>query len=247
MRKSLALAAARDTSALYLKVLRVAWYWLIPLHLIDAGSNQLFAVATDRMQAMGREDFFSLACMAVVELVFTIIWSAAWILVLTISAQFVIGQRQTLPHARPFMQVLIEEIRVLGAILWRLPLLIVPALFQYVRLAFVPFIVILDPAYARGEVDALAASRRLSRGKFLLLGATVLISFTLPWILDELAQGDSGSIWSEPLKGVASTTLSLFINIASGLFLFSLYRLVSQTPVVREFAMTPTIVPAKDI
>ena len=227
---AIAIAAGRDALSLYLKVFRVAWYWLIPLHLIDAGSNQLFSVLTERLQAMGREDFLSLAGIAFVELIFTMIWSAAWILVLTVSAQFASNSRPESSPSRPFAQVLIEEIRVLASILWRLPLLLFPALFQYVRMAFVPFIVILDPAYARGEVDALKKSQRLSRGRFWLLALTILVSLALPWFLDELAQGENSSIWVEPLKGAASTTVTLFINVATGLFLFSLYRRVAEVP-----------------
>jgi hypothetical protein len=93
-----------------------------------------------------------------------------------------------------------------------------------VRLTFVPFVVIFDPAYDLGKEDALHQSRALSEKRFWLLNIYLLVGSITPWIVESFVKGDSPWIWDSPVMVLAGSLLTLLINVATGLFLFSLYR-----------------------
>lgn len=170
-----------------------------------------------------------IASIAGIELVFTLVWSSFWVLVVSLAAQQILDptnpvaqqKKRQLPNT--INQILIEQTRVLAAILWRVPL-IVPAGIQWVRLTFVPFVVIFDPAYDLGGKDALHQSRALSKQRFWLLNIYLLVGSIAPWMIESLVKGDSPWIWESPVAVLAGSLLTLLINVATGLFLFSLYR-----------------------
>ncbi len=68
-----------------------------------------------------------------------------------------------------------ESLRVIAQIVFFSLALLIPGLIKYLRLSFVPFIVVHDAAYQMGERDALAYSESLVKG------------ITWPWALLNLA------------------------------------------------------------
>jgi hypothetical protein len=213
---------------LFVPVVVTGGLWLVALHGLEFAAGQGFGYATDYLHRTGREDIAFIAFVALAELCFTLIWSAAWIVAIAELADASNSERVANPSrslAINFNQVLVELVRSLGSVLWRTPLLIVPALVRYVRLAFIPLVVLFDGDYRQGRADALAVSSRLSRGHFWLLTFVLAISFAVPWYAESLAQGDRGQwVWENPGGALLGWIVTLIINTVSTLFLFGVFR-----------------------
>lgn len=83
-------------------------------------------------------------------------------------------------------QLVIEQIRVMGSVLlWSLFLLL-PGLFRFMQLIFVPFVVLLDNNYRIGERDALQTSKALFMKAPLKTAATMIFLFVLWPLLSTL-------------------------------------------------------------
>jgi hypothetical protein len=121
-------------------------------------------------------------------------------------------------HISPFS---LESLRALGLTLLYLPLLIIPGLIKYVQFLFVPFVVLCDRKYQRGQVDALAESKRLTKGlEAPLLMGLVAALFAGLWMgqfTEKLMLTETPLLWLGVF--VTSTTLNLYFNI----LLFQLY------------------------
>jgi hypothetical protein len=80
-------------------------------------------------------------------------------------------------------QLIIEEVRAIGkSMLWGL-LFIIPGFIRIVQFAFVPFVVLRDPAYQRGEIDALESSTRTINSRIFKIFALLFVfSFLIPLI-----------------------------------------------------------------
>ena len=208
----LLIQAARATPNACRRVIKEAWPQIIGLHFLHAGASQFFSFAMETIRDLGREDLALIGLIAGTELIFTLIWSALWVMI--IAASLLRAEGQTPPAVgESFNRLMIEQVRSLASVLWRTPLLLIPALTRYIRLSFVPLVVLLNPRYAQGEVDALEASSELSRGHFWLLSATILASGVLPWMAEELARGESGAfLWLNPLGVITGWLLTLIIN-----------------------------------
>lgn len=83
-----------------------------------------------------------------------------------------------------FGYLLKEQMRGFGKVfLWGL-LLVIPGFWKFLQILFLPFVVGLDPAYQRGEIDALDSSRAIfqkNRGK--TLGLFVLFGLFIPMMM----------------------------------------------------------------
>ena len=223
----------KQTFTLYPQVVKSAWGWLIALHVIQVIASQMSSYSADNLRASGREDLGLIVAIAGIDMVFTLIWSAFWVLTLSLAAHQELAPQSALQRPKNLLetinQILVEQTRTLAAILWRAPL-IVPAGIQWVRLTFVPFIVIFDPDYDGGRRDALKGSQDLSQSRFWLLNLYLLAAGALPWMAESVTQGEKEWLWENPVKVGLTSILTLLINIATGLFLFSLYRrLASMT------------------
>ncbi len=80
-----------------------------------------------------------------------------------------------------------ETLRAAGKSLsWGL-LLVIPGLIRFLQFSFVPFVVMLDPEYDRGQKDALQESTRLVHRRFFkVTGILILFSILLPLLLTGL-------------------------------------------------------------
>jgi len=76
-----------------------------------------------------------------------------------------------------FKYLTIESLRTILPVLLKSLLFIIPGILEYLRLSMVLFIVMLDPEYQAGKVDALDRSREITKGRlsfvflFLMLSA----------------------------------------------------------------------------
>lgn len=108
---------------------------------------------------------------------------------------------------RDFALVCIETLRSIAAVTIRLPLFVIPALYEWLRLTPVPFVVLFHTPYREGRVDALVAARDFFR-KFpcrvtLLTLLTVLFSVGTA-LLETPSSGDLLPIWEMPQQHIVS-------------------------------------------
>ncbi|GIL17885.1 MAG: hypothetical protein BroJett040_16360 [Oligoflexia bacterium] len=103
-------------------------------------------------------------------------------ILLVLAAKQSLGVLQFL--GRNLNQLFIEEMRASGkALLWSIPL-ILPGVWKFIEFTFVPFVVIKDPDYALGKLDALRTSSLITRKYFFrLIGILFLFSVFFPLIL----------------------------------------------------------------
>jgi hypothetical protein len=129
-----------------------------------------------------------------------------------------------LKHSHAF---LIESIRALGmTLLWMLAL-ILPGVFKYLRYCFVPYIVLADPEYEKGNVDALERSNELIRGitliLFLLFLALGLLEYGQTYLRKSFPLGDYFPVWT--IIFAAGALVSVYANI----LLYELYLVRTKT------------------
>lgn len=82
----------------------------------------------------------------------------------------------------------VEGLRMTGYILLWSILFILPGLYKQIRYLFVPFVVLFDSLYHRGEVDALDRSSQLSKGIFWALLFLFMASFGVDILFDMKSQ-----------------------------------------------------------
>jgi hypothetical protein len=200
---------------------------LVVLHIAREISLQLLNYLAADVQASGRENMPALMGLVGLNFFCEILWSAIWSFVL-ISATRASLRQEPLWSERSvtdFNQLLIEGVRGLSAVLWRLPLAIVPGLIELLRLLFVPHVVLLEPLYQRGQVDALKRSRQAIRSKWVLILIVTLVSLALSSGVDWLTQGSSSEayFWQAPGAFFLSVVLTLFINLVYEVYLVALF------------------------
>lgn len=197
---------------------------LVLLQILEGIGSQFLTYATDQMFSIGRENIPLMAFIASVELVMSFLLTALWTLAICSAVQER-EEWEAVPLGSRFNQLMIEQVRGLASVIWRMPLFLVPAIVQYIRLRLLPFIVVLDRAYLRGEVDALQMSRKLSRGHFWLLTAFVVATALLQWIADDLVYTGGGRYFLfNPLGVGIEWALTLAINLFSSVFLLEVFR-----------------------
>jgi hypothetical protein len=122
-----------------------------------------------------------------------------------------------------FTQNLREQMRAWGqSTLWGF-VFILPGLVRWIRYLFVPFIVSLDPAYARGEKDALQESRRLSRGSFFQL-CTLFLGLSLMAPVFLALFDDHRLLWQTPMSALLLCFVEMLINLWLVQLLYRLYE-----------------------
>jgi hypothetical protein len=141
----------------------------------------------------------------------SVIWSFfAEIVQLVFVAHVVLRvcDRQLKP-VRSFELIIIETLRSFAAILFRIPLLVLPAVYEWLRLLPVPYLVLLDRRYRAGERDALTEARCLFAGhRWLILSLLGLRSVL--WLAEAmLFENGQG----EPLMSLQHIWSSAFLSI----------------------------------
>lgn len=123
--------------------------------------------------------------------------------------------------ATSFKFLLIETLRAWGKIFQGSLLLLIPGVVSYFRLCWVPYVVLCDPGYSVGKIDAIARSKEIfsiSRMKSFLV--VVLFNLVMAFILTGLF--DEWRNFS--LTPLAATG---FVFVDSIMFIFSIAVMVS--------------------
>ncbi len=122
--------------------------------------------------------------------------------------------------------IIIETIRSIAATIIRLPLLILPGIYEWIRLTPVPFLVIFDRDYQAGRIDALKGARELfskHRWFVVLLLIPVFLIF-LAEVAMTASPSDALPVWRAPLQHMGSIILFSALRLACDAFLLSRYR-----------------------
>jgi hypothetical protein len=126
----------------------------------------------------------------------------------------------------------IESFRAMAVtLLWTLAL-IFPGLFKYTRLAFVPYVVVADDKYERGERDALEYSNALVKGITLPLFLILLLVLSLDLVQAKF-RGEF-PIGQEPLMALAIATPFFLVNVYANILLFRIYQLRTKVLTARS-------------
>ena len=125
----------------------------------------------------------------------------------------------SLVHLKPFS---LESIRSLGWVLLFLPLLIIPGIIKYLQFLMVPYVVLCDPKYQAGEIDALAESARLMKG--LVSIAMIFLILSIPLVMWFGQFTEPILITNEPLKWFLSFAITSAFSLYFNLLLYKLYR-----------------------
>ncbi len=209
------------------EVYRRHWRWLIFLHFIQFLATQYMLYSEDIMARRGDESIGLLAATSSLMVSFNLIWYSVFFSLVIQAVSHLRSQeppniRETLMHN--IQQLLIENLRVLARVIFWIPFFILPALYQYIRLAFVSFVVILDPDYARGNTDALARSKQITRGHALLALTAIIFCLALEPILSGLITAGDGSLWKNPLGALGSAPVSALSETWGVTFLMLIYQ-----------------------
>ena len=159
----------------------------------------------------------------------SLVWSVASNLVIVIIA--CLGMASTKTCESPWRvineklaQLIIESLRVIGYSLCWVQALVIPGVIKYLRWTFVPFIVLFDADYQRGEVDALARSNKIIRGHTLAIFLCFIIFFVYLIVIDLISSTLTSGFRENPLGSVVSEMLTTLGSLYAAGFLYAAYK-----------------------
>lgn len=167
----------------------------------------------------------------------TFIWSLLSSAVgLTFSAKLLFARSMppSLSVNRTVQLMCIETIRAVASSLLRLPLLVLPGLFQWVRLTPISYLILFDSAYRTGEVDALERAREFFKIHRIRVLFFLLLSIGLFLIEFSVTESPVSAtfahtlIWQQPIQHVGS--IGVFALLRLGLDACTLGAYASQFP-----------------
>lgn len=122
-----------------------------------------------------------------------------------------------------FQQLIIEQLRVMGSILLWFLLFIIPGLWRFVQLVYVPFVVLFDHEYKSGHRDALETSKRVFYKAPLQTLCALLLIFVL-WPLLSTLFFDEYLIFSQyPLQAFFIVCLEAGLTLIGLLVLYKIF------------------------
>lgn len=169
---------ARLAAQSYWPFLRSSLGVLLPLWILAEVTDQYFALAA-KLALRGSPEHW----MAQVGQLATAV-TVSFVVILLLPVRLKDWQDGTRPY-RSWTKIahdytwplFVEGLRMTAyVILWSVAF-VIPGIYKQVRYLFVPFVVLLDPHYQKGEVDALERSAELTKGVFGWLLGLFLISF----------------------------------------------------------------------
>lgn len=210
------------SAELWSKVVRSSWPELLAIfifiHLQTIGLHSLLSLAPDQenLQLMGK---LNLGLLSLLEAFFIIILVPFRVIE---AQQGLAKQNYFLILRKHLIPITLEGLRMTGfVILWGL-LFILPGLFKQMRWYFMPFVVLTDPLYEKGEVDVLARSNQLAKGITLLIAFVALFDFFIQYAFDAF-----GQLLVGPLQYAGIFMAGLFtlgISIYTNILLFCIYQ-----------------------
>ncbi len=199
------------------------WVWAALILISGSMTVMTDAVTSDREIQGTMTMVLSLLVAVCVELIVG--------MVVTIVVSFTLNKQIGSPSTQPkslvgyLRPLTIEGLRSLSRILmWSLAL-ILPGLFQMVKLSFVNYVVLFDPRYQAGQVDALEESGIISYGVKRYLALIMISGFGLEFASDWLRK----SVF-EP--GIMITFVAVALRLACEIYLqgtsFALFKQKSK-------------------
>lgn len=206
-------------------LIKSSWYLILPAHILCFCLIEYFR---GMAQAHSHNSTVSIL-MVLAAVLMTLIRSLVFLLIVPgrfddfrqkrkYRSFFFLLKKYTLP-------LTLEGLRVVGkTILWLL-LFIFPGLFQAWRLYLVPLIVVLNPQYDEGKVDALRHSHKLIRGRdFVWVPFLVFLAvFDLSYEIFSVA-----FTVTEPLSQVLVSVFTLPLSLYSFSLLVHVYEGLEQ-------------------
>ena len=123
-----------------------------------------------------------------------------------------------------FSALVIETLRSWGKILSWSFLFILPGIWKYFQYLLVPFVVMADPDYASGQVDALERSSVIVKKHW---KALVLFLFLFNLFIPLVTTGLFNSyrlIWKNPTESLVLSALDSYVLILSTHILYNIFR-----------------------
>lgn len=245
---SLLKKATRQSSQLWVPLFLQSFIPLILLAVMDFLSDQMVEQLTSILKSHPHEELVITPVITLIQMTLYLFTSSVWLIVITRtlrslhhieppSALEVSSDR--LPQKQLEMpsflielnQLLIEQVRVFAAIIWRLPLLLVPAAIEFVRLCFVPMIVLIDGDYQKRRVDPLIESRKLSRGHWTILSLLFcLFEFSESFAGELILHEAPNPMLNHPLASSISILVTMGLKLFASLFFISLFCQMSDKP-----------------
>jgi hypothetical protein len=138
-----------------------------------------------------------------------------------------VPQRAVLSTLDTVQQIMIEELRSYAGILWRLPLLIIPAVLKSIRWVFLPAIVLFESSYHEGKVDALEHSEQISQGHF---GIALLCLFLLflPGLMEAIFFDFINLDFDHTISVAFAVSFIFLAKVATSFFYLRLYFRVKK-------------------
>lgn len=123
-----------------------------------------------------------------------------------------------------FQQMVIEHMRAWGKIItWSL-LLILPGLYKWLALTFVPYVVLFSKKYHAGEVDALKQSARIFRKTWWKTVPMILIFSAIIPLIIATNFDQYREIWETPVGALLLGLTEFGFLIVSLTILFFIFR-----------------------
>lgn len=218
--------AALESLRVYPKLLR-HFPLLALVHIISYLGAEMVTWQKEEVLSSGKENLLALFSIFAGAFITDIVFSTIWIIAVV---RLIQKTSFSSSHSKKFISdlnyALIESIRALARMLRWLPLFILPGLIKLVRLSFVPFIVVDDPHYQKGSIDALNRSEELVKRHFWLVLFALLLSTLLPAVPGIVFQGENISLASTPMASITWSVFEFFTSLLATTFLYSFYRQV---------------------
>lgn len=206
----------------FIPVIQNSWGFLLGLWILIS----IFTMYFEEMLKLDPQRATEVGILATIGLVLTSLLEA---FALLNALPFRLDELERKIKPRPLLPLIkksigplaLESIRVAAhVLLWTLAF-IIPGIIKWTRLTFVPFVVLLEPAYAHGKIDALKESERRAKGKTWVLFFVLLISQILDAGLDFLTYS---STWLNqfPFR-ILILSVSMGIGIFTTCVLYELY------------------------
>lgn len=128
--------------------------------------------------------------------------------------------KSPLSRLRRVNLLMIESTRAMASVMLRIPLLILPAVLQWIRLAPMPYLMLLNPDYEAGKIDALKLSTEFSSRKKLLtvFVATLPILILIPEYFLTTDDSILSTLRSNPIQHIGSIVAMSVIKFAFDVF-----------------------------
>lgn len=164
----------------------------------------------------------------------SIIWLQSLVLMMILQKQH--PETSSVPLVTKVGDFTREWLRSMGdASLWMFAL-IIPGLMRLVDYSLLPFVCFFNPAYQRGELDALDTCRQLARGhRAQLWGLWIGFGVVIPLIITSVF-GDFESLLDFPLYGALLVFLDALVQVIS---FWLLWRIYLQAETKKKGARTP--------